>query len=339
MSGGERVMRPHTVTSPDELRGLMARCAGAGRPPASFRVFDDTTDFHRIERDDVLILDGAPFWIRNFEREGRFGLDDEPKYWVRRAIDLTDGSTKVLKFEFREEFETQIGDLVIRRFRSPRKEARILDLVRAHPNFMHGRWVNDAAGNNVRILEFIRGRRFDEIVAELGGDHHDYFHRHFPEVLGQFVELAVAIKLLHDRGEKHGDIRRDHIIRDRERGINRWIDFDYDYVHGESLFSFDLQGLGNVLIFLVGRGDALVPELRREQPAVLATLTPEDLNISFRNRVANLRKIHPYIPESLNRILLHFSAGAPLFYDSVDQILEDLSVATADVTAATGGRA
>jgi hypothetical protein len=323
--------------SRDALRGLMARLADAPRAPEAFRVIDDTTDFHRLESGDVLILGGSPFWLRGFEREGRFGMDDEPKYWVRRALDLTDGSTKVIKLEFREEFETRIGELVVRRFRSPRKEGRILDLVRDQPNFMHGRWVRDAAGNNVRILDFIRGRRYDEIVAATGADHRDYFHRHFPGVLEQYVELVRAIKYLHDRGEKHGDIRRDHIIFDRERAVNRWIDFDYDYVHGESLFSFDLQGLGNVLIFLVGRGDVLLPELRRERPALLDALTPEDLNISFRNRVANLQKIFPYVPDSLNRILLHFSAGAPLFYDAVDQLLEDLAAAASDVGARPGG--
>jgi hypothetical protein len=323
----------------DAIRERMAQCAVAARVPDSFQIITDTTDFYRIEDDDVLVLGGAPFWIRGYEREGRFGLDDEPKHWVRRATDLSDGSTKVIKLEFREEFETQIGELVIRRFRSPRKEARILDLVRGHRHFMHGRWVLDAAGNNVRILEFIRGRRYDEMIASFGQDHRDYYLRFFPDVLEQYIKLVLAIKFLHERGEKHGDIRRDHIIWDRERNVNRWIDFDYDYVHGESLFSFDLQGLGNVLIFLVGRGDVLVPDLRREQPALLATLAREDLNISFQNRVANLKKIFPYIPESLNRVLLHFSSGARLFYDSADQILDDLARASADVAAQTGGQA
>jgi hypothetical protein len=27
----------------------------------------------------------------------------------------------------------------------------------------------------------------------------------------------------------------------------------------------------------------------------------------FHNRVANLKKIYPYIPENLNRVLIHFS--------------------------------
>lgn len=322
--------------SRETLRDLMARCAGEPRAPSSFRVVEDTTNFYDLQSDDVLLIAGTPFWLKGFEREGRFGLDDEPKFWVRRAVDLTDCSAKVIKLEFREEFETQIGDLAIRRFRSPRKEAHILDLVRGQPHFMHGRWALDAAGNNVRILDFIRGRRYHEVIAEGAGDHDEYFHRVFPDALAQFVELARAIKFLHDRGEKHGDIRRDHIIWDRERDTNRWIDFDYDYVHGESLFAFDLQGLGNVLIFLAGRGDVLVPELRAERPELFAALSRDDLNISFQNRVANLQKIFPYIPDSLNEILLHFSAGARLFYDAVDQMLEDLARAASDIAVQTG---
>lgn len=322
--------------SKDALRGLMAQCADAPRPPDSFRVVTDTTNFYTLESDDVLILGGTPFWLRGYEREGRFGLDEEPKYWVRRAIDLSDGSTKVIKLEFREEFDTRIGDLVVRRFRSPRKEAHILDLVRGHPHFMTGRWVSDAAGNNVRILDFIRGVRYDKVIAAGEQDHREYFHRLFPEALEQFTALVRAIKFLHDRGAKHGDIRRDHIIWDRERNTNRWIDFDYDYVHGESLFSFDLQGLGNVLIFLAGRGDVLVPDLARERPRLFAALTQQDLNISFQNRVANLQKVFPYIPDSLNEILLHFSAGARLFYDTVDQMLEDLALAASDIAVLTG---
>jgi hypothetical protein len=314
----------------------MALHAAGARVPGDFEIITDTSNFFQVRNNDVLMLGGTPFWIRSYEREGRFGLEDEPKYWVRRAIDLEDGSTKILKLVFHETFETTIGATVIKRFRSPRKEARILDLVRDHANFMHGRSVLDAAGNNVRILDFIRGRRLDEIVAEGGAEHDEYFFSSFPQLLGQYVELVTAIKFLHDRGEKHGDIRRDHIIRDQERDCNRWIDFDYNYLHGESMFRFDLQGLGNILIFLAGRGDVLVPDLSRKRRELYLTLSADDISISFKNRVANLKKIFPYLPESLNRILLHFSAGAKVFYDDTDQMLDDLARAAADVAALTG---
>nr|MDA3785435.1 hypothetical protein [Deltaproteobacteria bacterium] len=136
--------------------------------------------------------------------------------------------------------------------------------------------------------------------------------------------------------EKQGDIRRDHIIWDRKRQIYRWIDFDYNYMHGESMFGFDLHGLGNILIFLVGRGDILVHDLYHEQRPLFDRLWGEDLNISYKNRVANLAKIFPYIPESLNRVLLHFSQGAQIFYENTEQMLADLATAQADVATLTG---
>jgi len=97
-----------------------------------------------------------------------------------------------------------------------------------------------------------------------------------------------------------------------------------------------MQGLGNILIFLVGRGDVLVPDLYHKQRAVFDTLWGEDLSIAYKNRVANLKKIYPYIPDSLNRILLHFSYGANIFYENTDQMLEDLGLARADMISLTG---
>ncbi|MDH5297401.1 MAG: serine/threonine protein kinase [Desulfobulbaceae bacterium] len=304
--------------------------------PKKFKVITDTSDFFKIDYNDVVILAQTPYWVKRYEKEGRFGLDDEPKYWVRRAIDLTDGSTRILKLVFHEEFETKVCGVMIRCFRSPNKEARILDLVAHHPNFMHGHWVLDAKGNNVRVLEFIHGPRYDEVVNTHGTDHRDYFYNHFLKAFDHYVELLTAIKFLHDHGEKHGDIRRDHIIWDQGLQIVRWIDFDYNYQHGESMFSFDLAGLDNILIFLVGRGDVLVPDLYHNQRRIFDSLWGEDLSIFYKNRVANLKKIFPYIPESLNRILLHFSVGANIFYDTTDQMLDDLAKAREDVVSLTG---
>jgi len=210
---------------------LIADRVGLDQVPEKFKVITDTSDFFRVEYNDVVILGDIPFWVKGYEKEGRFGLDDEPKYWVSRAIDLADGSTKILKLVFHEKFETRVGGVVIKCFRSPKKEARILDLVAEHKNFMHGYWVLDTAGNNVRILEYIRGLYYDQIISGMGGDHHDYFYNYFPEVLDTFIELVMAIKFLHDHGEKHGDIRRDHILWDRELQVCRWIDFDYNYLY------------------------------------------------------------------------------------------------------------
>lgn len=324
--------------SRNDIIDYITAYAGADRLPKKFKIITDTSDFFAVEYNDVVVLDDIPFWVKRYEKEGRFGIDDQPKYWVRRAIDLRDGSTKILKLVFHEEFETKIGDVAITCFRSPKKEARILGLVANNPQFMHGTWTLDSAGNNVRILEFIYGRTLDKLIDDLGDDHHDYFHNHFPGLLACYIELVKAIKFLHDQGEKHGDIRRDHIIWDRERQVYRWIDFDYNYKHGESMFGFDLHGLGNILIYLAGRGDVLVPELYQHQRPLFDSLWGEDLNVSYKNRVANLAKIYPYIPASLNRVLLHFSQGAKIFYETTDQMLDDLATATIDLSKQTGRR-
>jgi len=68
-----------------------------------------------------------------------------------------------------------------------------------------------------------------------------------------------------------------------------------------------LFGLGNVFMYLVGMGDVLIPNIKTTNPQAYGELSDDDTNIVFNNRVANLIKIYPYIPENLNRILMHFS--------------------------------
>ncbi len=322
--------------SDNSMRELLGNRFGSYRVPHSFKIIQDTSEFFDVGYDDVITLEGRHFWVKGYEREGRFGLDDEPKYWVRRAVDIADGSTKILKLVFHERFETTVGGVTVECFRSPQKEARILDLVTGHKNFMHGSWVRDSAGNVIRILDYIPGNRIDKIIVDYGDNHEDYFYNYFPGVLDTYIEMAEAIRFLHDNEEKHGDIRRDHILWDRQRQTYRWIDFDYNYRHGESMFGLDMQGLGNILIFLVGKGDVLVPELYTTRRDLFDSLWGEDLNISFKNRVANLKKIFPYIPESLNRVLLHFSRGASIFYENTGQMLGDLKTAKSDVAVITG---
>ena len=45
----------------------------------------------------------------------------------------------------------------------------------------------------------------------------------------------------------------------------------------------------------------------------------------------NLRKLFPYIPESLNSILMHFAQGAEVFYESTEEFLGDLRDALRDL--------
>jgi hypothetical protein len=310
-----------------ELREMIARRVGEERVPRRIRFVEDTSDFFRVDYDDVLVLEGRPYFIRHYEREGRFGIDEQPKFWVRRAIDLTDGKTRILKMDFRERFTAHVGDMAFECVRSPEKEARVLGLVAGHPNFMQGHTARDPAGNPVRVIEYIRGGRLDDLVLSMGETHEEYFFLHFPPVLERFITLVRAIGLLHRGGEKHGDIRRDHIIADRETGTDRWIDFDFNYFHQESFAGYDLFGLGNVLVYLAARGDVTVQMLRSRHPEVCGRLRDGDMNIIFHNRLVNLKKLYPYVPDELNTVLRHFGAGAEVFYDDIGQFIEDLGEA------------
>jgi hypothetical protein len=64
--------------------------------------------------------------------------------------------------------------------------------------------------------------------------------------------------------------------------------------------------------------------LTAEKAPALQDLAAEDMNIIFNNRVANIQKVYPYVPDALNYILLHFSNGANLYYEKTEQLLEDL---------------
>jgi serine/threonine protein kinase len=310
--------------SQEDLRQMASRWLPPSHDAHRFQIHTDTTDFFRVEYGNVVVLNGSPYLIRHNAKEGRFGIDDDVKFWVKRAIDLKNGNLKILKLVFYEKFTSHIGSIAFECFRSPSKEARILDLVAGHKNFMHGYAVKDQAENLIRVLDFIEGKPLYDYVQGIGLDHQTYFYDRLPVILNNFTECIEAVHFLHQHGEKHGDIRRDHILIDRHSGRYRWIDFDFNYRHRENVYGYDLFGLGNVLIFLVGMGDVLLPELKKQGHPALDTLVEEDLNIVFNNRVANLKKIYPYIPDPLNRILMHFSKGANWFYENTVQLLDDL---------------
>ncbi len=313
--------------SQDDLRQMVARWLPPHQTPRRFRIHSDTTDFFRVEYDDIVLLNGRPYFIRHNAKELRFGLEDEVKHWVKRAIDLEDGSLKIMKLVFYERFMSHVGDIEFECFRSPRKEARILDLVAEHRNFMHGYAVPDEKGNIIRVLDFIKGKTLADHVGRMDLDHETYYHEHVPEILAQFLQCVEAIRFLHDHGEKHGDIRRDHILIDQETGDYRWIDFDFNYRHRENIYGYDLFGLGNILVFLIGMGDVLVTDLKKTDHPCLHALNEHDFNIVFHHRVVNLRKLYPYISESLHRVMMHFSRGANRFYEHTSQLIADLGEA------------
>lgn len=323
MSTVDNITKNPTMTE-REIKDIISERLGKENVPKKLKVITDTSDYFSVSYDDVVLLGGKPYLIRHDQREGRFGIDEQPKFWVKKAIDLLDGSIKIIKLTFLERFTSKVGGIVFDCFRSPQKEARILSLVKGDKRFMQGFSVNDDAGNVVRILDFIKGKTFADYILTLGRNHEDYFYNFFPQVFAEYIELVRAINFIHTKGEKHGDIRRDHILRENYTDANIWIDFDFNYLHRENMFGYDLFGLGNILIYLVGRGDVTIQELKNRDDKAFYSLCKEDMNIIFNNRVANLRKVFPYIPEPLNMILLHFSTGAPVFYDHTNQFLKDL---------------
>jgi hypothetical protein len=310
--------------SQETLHEMASHWLSPSQVPKRFRIHADTTDFFRVEYDDVVMLKGSPYLIRHNAKEQRFGLEDEIKFWVKRAVDLKSGDLKILKLVFYEKFLAHIGDIEFLCYRSPRKEARILELVAGHRSFMQGHAVTDEKGNLIRVLDFIIGDPLSKSITDIKLGHEAYFYEQLPDVLNRFMSSIEAIRFLHDHGEKHGDIRRDHILVDREDGQYRWIDFDFNYRHRENIYGYDLFGLGNILLFLVGMGDVLVRDLADRNPDAVNALAEEDLNIVFHNRVVNLHKIYPYIPVAMNRVLMHFSRGTNVFYEHTSQLLSDL---------------
>jgi len=91
-----------THPSQEELRQLASRWLPASQGAHRFEIHTDTTDFFRVEYGDVIVLGDSPYLIHHNAKEGRFGVDDEVKFWVKRAIDLKSGSQKAIKLVFYE---------------------------------------------------------------------------------------------------------------------------------------------------------------------------------------------------------------------------------------------
>lgn len=289
------------------------------------RIWEDTSEYMEICGGMIVRLAGVDYYVTGEASEGRFGIEDQPKFWVKYAVDLKSGCKKVLKFVFREEFQSRLGPYLLLGSRSAEKEARILARINGHPNFMQGVPLRDVAGNLVRVIDFVRGPSIYRYLRNLDMDHETYFYRALPSIMNKLLEAFDAIAFLRGEGEQHGDIRNDHILIDRETGKYVWIDFDYQMSHPD----YDIWCLGNVLTYVVGKGNHYFREIRNN-PADYPR-TPETLSLSetdsllfFKHRVANLRKLFPYIPEPLSGILMRFSSGTPRLYDRVESLTEDL---------------
>jgi serine/threonine protein kinase len=290
--------------------------------PSKLNIFDDTSKFMSIDAGDILRLSGNDYFVLGHALEGRFGIDEQPKYWVKTSIDLTTGAKKIIKMVFHETFNCRIGTTMFRCLRSPEKEAAVLREMHQHPNFMHGQSVHDAAGNIVRIIDFISGPSLYTYLRDQKMSHDEYYHQELSKVMQSFIKSIEAIAHLHKQGLHHGDIRADHIIINNETDTYVWIDFDYEV--GDL---YDVFCLGNVLQQVVGKGRHSLDDIRLQPsnyPDFNSTLNSSDMSMTRRHRVANLRKLYPYISEALNEILMRFSVGSTDPYKKVDSLLEDL---------------
>lgn len=298
--------------------------------PGRLELITDTTEFMNIHRGQVLELDDHHFLITGNVYESRFGLSDEPKYWVKKAIGLESGARLIIKLVYYEEFMVRVGPLRIRCYRKPRKETEVLRLVRGHPNFMQGYALFDRKGNEVRAIDYIRGKSLYNHILEMNLSHEEYFRVVFPRIFLKLIDCFEAIQLLHDHGLCHGDIRNDHILIDQDNGDFRWIDFDLT----QDFSDFDIWSLGNVLQFCAGMGMRTFREVVQSSEfpdAVKRQLRPADASAFFEHRIMNLRKLFPYIPRHLNDILLHFAINTTRFYESADQVVADMREAFAEL--------
>lgn len=276
------------------------------RPP---RIFKDTTEFMFINPGDVVRLGDSDYWVYSNAREGRFGIDDQPKFWVKKALDLGSNTRKIIKLVFRETFKGRIGPLSFNCVRSPEKEADVLSATQGHPNFMQGRQVRDSAGNLVRILDIVPGPSIYQYLRDLDLSHREYFNTLFPKVMDRFLESVAAIVHLHEQGQHHGDIRADHLLWTGPLKALAWIDFDYD-MDGPDM---DVFCLGNVLQQVVGKGRHSMENIRTTPgayPDFKSDLEPRDMSLMYSHRVMNLQKLFPYIPDDLNDILMRFSSSS-----------------------------
>ena len=286
------------------------------------KIVTDTTEWMDIYRGQVMLLGDHHFLVKGNPCETRFGIKDQPKYWVFKVLELETATEKIIKTVFYEEFHVRISLFRIRCYRSPKKEARVLDAVKGDPRFMQGYTCLDEKGNHVRIINFIKGRTFLDHVVGIRKSHEQYFHEDLPEILWRLKDSIEAIRFLHEHGTCHGDIRNDHIIIEASSGIYRWIDFDLT----QDVSDFDVWSIGNIIGYAVAKGICSFHQVMKDETVprkIRDSLNADDASAFYEYRIMNLRKLYPYIPSSLSDILLHFTPRPRAFYDSMAQLVDD----------------
>ncbi|MFC2132115.1 hypothetical protein ACFLSQ_11840, partial [Bacteroidota bacterium] len=291
---------------------------------ARMRIITDTSDWMRITRGDVIRIGSCncEFVVRGNMREPRFGIDDQPKYWVFHAIDLKTAEEKIIKTVFYEEFIAHIGIFKIRCYRDPIKEAEVLDLIHGDRRFMQGESYLDEAGNNVRVMDFIRGKSLFHTIPAIDKSHEQYFNEDLPVLLWNILDSIEAVRHLHKHGFCHGDVRNDHIIIDAESGKFRWIDFDLK----QDVADFDMWSIGNILSYAVGKGIITFKQASKSgkfSNEVINSFTNDDGSAFYNYRVMNHKKLFPYVPDKLADILLHFTINPISYYHTFEEFYID----------------
>lgn len=289
------------------------------KPP---RIITDTSDAFAIERGNILRLAGRDYLVLGYKYESRFGIADQPKYWVLSTYEMTTGLRKIIKTIFYEEFNVHIGVFRIHCYRSPDKEAAVLKLVRGDMRFMQGYTVRDDKDNNIRVLDFVNGPTILDYVVEINKSHEQYFYEDLPDILWRLAASIEAIQFLHKNGTCHGDIRNDHLIVEKGTDHFRWIDFDLN----QNVADYDLWSLGNVLNYTVGKGIVSFDKVfksREFSAETRARLAPEDASAFYEYRIMNLHKVYPYLPRRLNDILAHFTIRPKDYYAHIDDLLRE----------------
>jgi hypothetical protein len=292
-----------------------------GIPPSPLVVKSNAGDFTAIDHGHVLRIADRTFLVRGCAYEGRFGIEASPKFWVKWALDLDSGQTKLLKFPFQETFSLQLGVLRVPCVRDPEKEGRVLRLVHGDNRFMQGRTLCDDDGHPVHVLDILPGPNLYDEVRQDMRPHGEYFRLVFPGLLRRVRAALDAMAWLNRHGERHGDIRNDHLIVDPDTGRLGWIDFDLSVAAAD----IDVHCAGNVLLFVVAQGIVTFADARHALPPDAADpLVPADAALFFSNRVANLRKLYPYLPEGLNDLLMRYSVDAREPFATLDEVVAAL---------------
>jgi hypothetical protein len=77
---------------------------------------------------------------------------------------------------------------------------------------------------------------------------------------------------------------------------------------------------------VVGKGEHTFHEVAAGRQSLVpgAILTRQDASALFKYRIMNLAKLFPWISPELSDILMHFSYGTQVFYETVKALLNDL---------------